>query len=205
MRGLILDLRNNTRGSMEQAVRTASIFLGDQEIVSAKGRTPASEEKFRGKQRDLLLKTPLPTVVLVDHGTARAAEIVAAALRDQYQATLLGTKTLGLCGLTKAIPLQDGSALVMTVVQCYAPSGQKIQGKGLEPKIQGQKPKDEELAGGQGAPEADAGSGSLGAAGGGSVRREKERDRPEGCRMIVLGLKRGLPLCLNSIGSQGKS
>ena len=146
MRGLILDLRNNTRGSMEQAVRTASIFLGDKEIVSAKGRTPASQETFRGKERDLLLKTPLPTVVLVDHGTARAAEIVAAALHDQYQATLLGTKTLGLCGLTKTIPLQDGSALVMTVVQCYTPGGQKIQGKGLEPQIQGQTPKDEEKA-----------------------------------------------------------
>lgn len=144
MRGLILDLRNNTRGSMEQAVRTASIFVGDKEIVSAKGRSPASQEVFRGKERDLLLKTPLPTVVLVDHGTARAAEIVAAALHDQYRATLLGTKTLGLCGLTKAIPLQDGSALVMTVVECYTPTGQKIQGKGLEPQIQGQKPKDED-------------------------------------------------------------
>jgi carboxyl-terminal processing protease len=146
MRGLILDLRNNTRGSMEQAVRTASIFLGDKEIVSAKGRSPASQETFHGKERDLLLKTPLPTVVLVDHGTARAAEIVAAALHDQYRATLLGTKTLGLCGLTKAIPLQDGSALVMTVVQCYTPGGQKIQGKGLEPEIKGQTPKDEEKA-----------------------------------------------------------
>lgn len=146
VRGLILDLRNNTRGSLEQAVRTASIFLGNKEVVSAKGRTPASEETFHGKERELLLKTPLPTVVLVDHGTARAAEILAAALHDQYRATLLGTKTLGLCGLTKAIPLQDGSALIMTVVQCYAPGGQKIQGKGLEPQIQGQTPKDEEKA-----------------------------------------------------------
>jgi carboxyl-terminal processing protease len=83
----------------------------------------------------------MPTVVLVDHGTARAAEIMAAALRDQYQATLLGAKTLGLCGLTKILPLQDGSALVMTVSQCYTPGGQKIQGKGLEPEVQGQTPK----------------------------------------------------------------
>ena len=79
-------------------------------------------------------------VVLVDQGTARAAEIVAAALRDQARATLLGAKTLGLCGLTKAFPLEDGSALVMTVAQCYSPKGDKIQGKGLEPEVPGQKP-----------------------------------------------------------------
>ena len=141
LRGLILDLRNNARGSMEQAVRSASMLLGDKEIVSAKGRTAGSQETFRGKERDLAIKIPMPTVVLVDQGTARAAEIMAAALRDQYQATLLGAKTLGLCGLTKILPLQDGSALVMTVSQCYTPSGQKIQGKGLEPEVQGQTPK----------------------------------------------------------------
>ncbi len=141
VRGLILDLRNNARGSMEQAVRSASVLLGDKEIVSAKGRTAGSQETFRGKERDLAIKIPLPTVVLVDNGTARAGEIMAAALRDQYQATLLGAKTLGLCGLTKILPLQDGSALVMTVSQCYTPSGQKIQGKGLEPEVQGQTPK----------------------------------------------------------------
>ena len=83
-------------------------------------------------------------MVLIDQGTARAAEILAAALHDQYQATLLGAKSLGLCGLTKAMPLQDGSALVMTVAQCYAPGGFKIQGKGLEPNVQGQKPKEKD-------------------------------------------------------------
>jgi C-terminal processing protease CtpA/Prc len=80
----------------------------------------------------------------VDQGTARAAEIVASALRDQYQATLLGAKTQGLCGLTKVIPLQDGSALVMTMAECYTPGGQKIQGAGLEPQVQGQTPKSKE-------------------------------------------------------------
>ncbi len=144
VRGLILDLRNNARGSMEQAVRSASLLLGDKEIVSARGRSPGSQETFRGKERDLVWKMPLPTVVLVDQGTARAAEITAGALRDQYQATLLGAKTLGLCGLTKVLPLQDGSALVMTVAQCYTPGGQKIQGKGLEPEVQGQTPKDKD-------------------------------------------------------------
>jgi carboxyl-terminal processing protease len=143
LRGLVLDLRNNARGSLEQGVRTAARLLGDKEVVSAKGRTPGTQETFQGKERELVWKAPvpMPTVVLVDQGTARAAEIVAAALRDQYQATLLGAKTLGLCGLTKVIPLQDGSALVMTMAECYTPSGQKIHGAALEPQIQGKTPK----------------------------------------------------------------
>lgn len=142
VKGLVLDLRNNARGGIEEAVRTGSVFLGNQEIVSAKGRSQKTEETFRGKERDLVFQPALPMVVLVDGGTARAAEILAGALRDQAQATLLGTNTMGLCGLTKVLPLQDGSALVMTVAQCYTPKGQKIQSKGLDPEIAGQKPKE---------------------------------------------------------------
>jgi carboxyl-terminal processing protease len=140
VKGIILDLRNNARGSMEEAVRSASLFLGNQQILTAKGRSIKTEQSFTGKDRDLVFKTLPPLVVLVDQGTARAAEIVAAALQDQAHATLLGTKTLGLCGLTKAFPLEDGSALVMTVAQCYSPKGMKIQGKGLEPGVPGEKP-----------------------------------------------------------------
>lgn len=140
VKGIILDLRNNARGSMEEAVRSASLFLGNQQIMIAKGRAPQTEQSYSGKDRDLVFKTLPPLVVLVDQGTARAAEIVAAALRDQARATLLGAKTLGLCGLTKAFPLEDGSALVMTVAQCYSPKGGKIPGKGLEPEVTGQKP-----------------------------------------------------------------
>jgi carboxyl-terminal processing protease len=140
VKGIILDLRNNARGSMAEGVRSASLFLGGQQILLAKGRTPKTEQSYTGKDRDQVFKTLPPLVVLVDQGTARAAEIVAAALRDQARATLLGAKTLGLCGLTKAFPLEDGSALVMTVSQCYSPKGDKIQGKGLEPGVPGQKP-----------------------------------------------------------------
>jgi len=147
LKGIILDLRNNARGSLEEAVRSASLFLGDQKIVMAKGRSPKTEESFPGKNRDLVFKTLPPMVVLVDQGTARAAEVMAGALRDQARATLLGAKTLGLCGLTKSFPLEDGSALVMTVAQCYTPKGDKIQGKGLEPEVPGQTPKTEKAQG----------------------------------------------------------
>ena len=139
VKGIILDLRNNARGSMEDAVRSASLFLGNQQILIAKGRSPKTEQSYAGKDRDLVFKAVPPIVVLVDKGTARAAEIVAAALRDQAWATLLGDKTLGLCGITKPFPLEDGSVLIMTIAQCYSPKGAKIQGKGLEPEVPGQK------------------------------------------------------------------
>jgi carboxyl-terminal processing protease len=147
VKGIVLDLRNNARGTMGDAVRSASLFLGNQKILLAKGRSTKTEESFQGKDRDLIFKTAPPIVVLVDQGTARAAEIMAGALRDQARATLLGAKTLGLCGLTKAFPLEDGSALVMTVSECYTPKGEKIQGKGLEPQVPGQTPKDAKAPG----------------------------------------------------------
>lgn len=143
VKGIILDLRNNARGTMEEAVRSTSLLLGDQKILIAKGRASKGEESFTGKDRDLVFKKLPPMVVLVDGGTARAAEIMAAALRDQARVPLLGVKTLGLCGLTKAFPLEDGSALIMTVSQCYTPKGDKIQGKGLEPEVAGATPKEE--------------------------------------------------------------
>lgn len=147
LRGLILDLRNNARGSLQEAVRTAALFLGDKEVVTVKGRTPESLETFHGRERDLVWKVPLPTVVLVDHGTAQAAEIMAAALHDEYRSALLGAKTSGLCGLTKVLPLQDGSALVMTVAECYTPRGEDIQNAGLKPEIKGKTPKSQEISG----------------------------------------------------------
>jgi carboxyl-terminal processing protease len=143
-RGLILDLRNNARGSLEQAVRTASLFLGKQKVVATRGRQSSAEQTYQGTEREQVLKTPLPLAVLVDQGTARAAEILAGALQGNHRGILVGDKTFGLCGITKAMPLGDGSALLMTVANCYAPNGQKISGDGLKPDIEVQKPSEEE-------------------------------------------------------------
>jgi carboxyl-terminal processing protease len=140
LKGLVLDLRNNARGSLDQAVKAASPFLGDKEVAATKGRPPEPGQTYHGNAREEVAKLNLPMVVLVDGGTARASEVLAGALRDQFQAVLLGSKTVGLCGLTKVLPLHDGSALVMTVAQCYTPKGQKIHGKGLEPEVQGKTP-----------------------------------------------------------------
>lgn len=140
LRGFVLDLRNNARGNIDLAVRAASLFLGNKEVLSTRGRPPEPNQTFEGRAQEEVSKTALPLVVLVDGGTARAAEVLAGALRDQSQAVLLGSKTVGLCGVTKTLPLQDGSALVMTVAQCYTPKGQKIHGKGLEPEVPGKTP-----------------------------------------------------------------
>ncbi|MDI6853344.1 MAG: S41 family peptidase [Deltaproteobacteria bacterium] len=139
LRGMILDLRNNARGSMEQAVRTASLFVGEKVIVSIKGRKPDTVQIYRGKERDIVFKTPVNVVVLVDQGTARAAEIVAASLQNHGQARLLGNKSFGLCGITRVMPLKDGSALIMTVAHCYTPAGLKITGNGLTPDVEAKK------------------------------------------------------------------
>jgi carboxyl-terminal processing protease len=145
-RGLILDLRNNARGTLDQAVRTASVFLGKQKIVSTRGRKGSSEQNYQGSDRDQVLKTPIPLVVLVDQGTARGAEILAGALQDNHRALLLGDKTFGLCGITQLMPLEDGSALLMTTAYCYTPTGLKIAGDGLKPDIEGQKPPEEDTS-----------------------------------------------------------
>ena len=134
IKGIILDLRNNARGTVEQAVKVGGALLGDKVIVRTKGRGPASEQAFSGQAKATLAPS-LPLVALVDGGTARAAEIIAGALKDNARATTLGVKTFGLCGLTRPLPLDDGSALVITVAQCYTPNGQKIPGKGLEPGV----------------------------------------------------------------------
>jgi carboxyl-terminal processing protease len=139
IRGVILDLRNNARGSMEQAVRTASLFVGEKVVVSIKGRKPGTDQVYRGKDRDKVFKAPVAMVVLVDQGTARAAEIVAASLQNHGEASLLGSKSFGLCGITRVMPLKDGSALMMTVAHCYTPGGLKITGNGLTPDVEGKK------------------------------------------------------------------
>jgi carboxyl-terminal processing protease len=139
VKGIILDLRNNARGTLENAVRTASLFLGDLKVVSTKGRRPGSEQSYQGSEREQALKTPIPLVVLVDQSTARAAEILAGALQHYNRGLLLGEKTFGLCGLTQVLPLDDGSALLMTVADCYTPGDRKISGEGLKPDVEGKK------------------------------------------------------------------
>lgn len=134
-KGLILDLRNTARGTLEQAIAAASTFVGDSMVFYTKERDAQEPQPYYGQKKWLALRNKIPVVVLVDGGTAKAAEILAGALQNHRQAILLGSKTFGNGSVSKVIPLKDGSALILTVAYCYTPEGKLIQGKGLTPDV----------------------------------------------------------------------
>jgi carboxyl-terminal processing protease len=138
-RGIILDLRNTAGGQLEEARKFASVFVGNDLIYSVKGRQAEKKQSVSGAKELQVSKEKLPLVILVDQGTAKAAEVIAGALQAEYNAVLLGYKTFGDCAVTKLFPLKDGSALIVSVGYCYTPRDQLIQGKGLEPDIAGPK------------------------------------------------------------------
>ena len=134
LKGLVLDLRNNPGGVLEAAVAVADAFLDSGVIVSAKGRTPESKFEMSATPGDALKGAPI--VVLVDGGSASAAEIVAGALRDNHRATLMGRTTFGKGSVQTVLPLGDDRALKLTTSLYYTPSGASINHKGIAPDIQ---------------------------------------------------------------------
>ena len=131
--GFILDLRNNPGGGFDAAVAVADAFIDKGDVVVVKGRKPASVKRVSATPGDLA--KGLPLVALVNGGTAREAELVAAALQDNHRAVLLGSKTLGESSITSVIPLGDGGAIRLTTARFTTPSGREIQGKGLDPDL----------------------------------------------------------------------
>lgn len=133
LKGLVLDLRNNPGGLLDQAVQVADEFLDSGKIVYTDGRMDSQKmEFFAHPQKD---KHPYSMIVLVNGGSASASEIVAGALQDQKRAVLLGTTTFGKGSVQTIIPLEDGSGLKLTTAQYFTPSGRSIQAKGIEPDI----------------------------------------------------------------------
>jgi len=132
--GLILDLRNNPGGPLEQALEVADAFLSEGPIVSIRGRTPTSESKtyYAHKQNTY---TGFPMIVLVNAGSASASEIVASALQDAGRAIILGTRTYGKGSVQALYTLKDGSGLKLTTAYYYTPRGSTIQGEGIKPDI----------------------------------------------------------------------
>jgi carboxyl-terminal processing protease len=133
LKGLVLDLRNNPGGVLEAAVAVADAFLDSGVIVSAKGRTPESKFEMSATPGDALKGAPI--VVLVDGGSASAAEIVAGALKDDHRATLMGRTTFGKGSVQTVLPLGDDRALKLTTSLYYTPSGASINHKGIVPDI----------------------------------------------------------------------
>ena len=131
--GYIFDLRNNPGGLLSQAVQISDFFLDDGEIVSTKGRKNRENRKFFAKKGDKINGKPL--IVLINNGSASAAEIVAGALQDQKRAILLGESTFGKGSVQSIIPLKNKGAIRLTISKYYLPSGKSISEIGVSPDI----------------------------------------------------------------------
>ncbi|MEN6638329.1 MAG: S41 family peptidase [Smithella sp.] len=134
MKGLVLDLRNDPGGLLTQAIEVSDLFLKSGVIVSTRGRTKKMETKTTARDNGDK-EVSVPMVVLVNEGTASAAEIVAGALQDNGRALIVGTQTFGKASVQTVIPLEDGSALKLTTARYYTPNGRSIQAEGIKPDI----------------------------------------------------------------------
>ena len=133
LKGLVLDLRNDPGGLLTQAIDVSDVFLKSGTIVSTRGRTKSMETKTMARNNNSEITCPM--VVLVNEGTASAAEIVAGALQDNGRALIIGTQTFGKASVQTVIPLEDGSALKLTTGRYYTPKGRSIQAEGIKPDI----------------------------------------------------------------------
>ena len=135
MKGLVLDLRNNPGGLLEQSVGVADLFLNGGEVVSQRGRNPDDIIRYQAHANGDMLKGK-PMVVLVNPGTASAAEIVSGALQDQHRAEIVGLTTFGKGSVQSVIDLGDNRAVKLTTARYYTPSGRSIQKTGIEPDLE---------------------------------------------------------------------
>jgi len=133
LQGLVLDMRNDPGGLLDQAVEVADEFLSEGLIVYTGGRLESQKMRFEARKNSKLRNYPI--VVLVNSGSASASEIVAGALQDHKRAIILGEPTFGKGSVQTVIPLSDGAALRLTTSLYYTPSGRSIQAKGIEPDI----------------------------------------------------------------------
>jgi carboxyl-terminal processing protease len=134
LKGIVLDLRNNPGGLLDQAVSVANAFLKEGEIVSTRGRHADDAQRFDARS-GADVSGSLPVVVLINGGSASASEIVAGALQDHHRAVLLGTRSFGKGSVQTIIPLPGHGAMRLTTARYYTPSGRSIQAEGIEPDI----------------------------------------------------------------------
>ena len=134
LRGIILDLRNNPGGLLDQAVAVSSAFIERGEIVSTRARHSDESQRWDAKGTDILDGAPM--VVLINGGSASASEIVSGALQDHHRAVLLGTRSFGKGSVQTVIPLLGNGAIRLTTARYYTPSGRSIQALGIRPDVQ---------------------------------------------------------------------
>ena len=141
--GIVIDVRNNPGGLLDQAVDVSDLFLEKGEIVSTRSRNEADTVKFMANEGDVA--KGLPIVVMINEGSASASEILAGALQDHHRAIILGERSFGKGSVQTVIPLRDYGAMRLTTARYYTPSGRSIQAKGIEPDIEVKPAKVQEL------------------------------------------------------------
>ena len=153
LQGLVLDLRRNPGGLLDQAIAVSDLFLERGEIVSTRARKEEDAQRFNAKPGDIL--QGLPLVVLINEGSASASEIVAGALQDHHRAVVMGTKSFGKGSVQTVQSLAGHGGMRLTTARYYTPSGRSIQAVGIEPDILVEQAKVETIAREKGQREAD--------------------------------------------------
>ena len=133
LKGLVLDIRNNPGGLLDQAVEVSDIFLDQGEIVSMRGRQKTNSRVFRAHADDV--QRDYPIVALINGASASASEIVAGALQDNKRAVILGTTSFGKGSVQSVETLRDGTGLKLTIARYYTPNGHSIQAQGIKPDV----------------------------------------------------------------------
>jgi len=135
IKGIVLDLRNNPGGLLEQAVTVSETFLSDGLVVYIQGKDPQSRHDFTARKDNDTLKN-VPLVTLINAGSASAAEIVAGALQDRKRSLLIGEKSFGKGSVQTVVSLPDGSGIKLTTALYYTPNGRSIQAEGIVPDLE---------------------------------------------------------------------
>ncbi|MEZ5798997.1 MAG: S41 family peptidase [Paracoccaceae bacterium] len=138
LEGVVIDLRNNPGGLLNEAVSVSDAFLETGEIVSTRGRNPQDGERYNAAPGDVI--NGKPVVILINGGSASASEIVTGALQDHHRAIVVGTKSFGKGSVQTLIPLKGDGAMRLTTARYYTPSGRSIQALGISPDIVVQQP-----------------------------------------------------------------
>lgn len=141
--GIVIDVRNNPGGLLDQAIKVSDLFLEHGEIVSTRSRNEEDTIKYSATAGDIAQN--LPIVVMINEGSASASEILAGALQDHHRAVILGEKSFGKGSVQTVIPLRNKGAMRITTARYYTPSGRSIQAKGIEPDIKVKQAKLEEI------------------------------------------------------------
>ncbi|MBR5598711.1 MAG: S41 family peptidase, partial [Alphaproteobacteria bacterium] len=141
--GIVIDVRNNPGGLLDQAIEVSDLFLEKGEIVSTRSRNESDTVKYMATEGDIA--KDIPIVIMINEGSASASEILAGALQDHHRAVVLGEKSFGKGSVQTVIPLGNFGAMRLTTARYYTPSGRSIQAKGIEPDIEVKPAKVEEF------------------------------------------------------------